>query len=212
MATAETTHRSTWRKVSRFLAVSDFVATKLKASGIPPENVRVVPNGAVDPGPPSVPGSGFVFVGRLSPEKGVDLLLEAWRLARLGPDTRLRIVGDGPQRSLVEQAATRMSRSITAVPAPRNRWSDPRRLCRGRDSITVLRGLPSAPGTGVRLPARFSRQIWAPSPNSSTTRSAGASPAAQKLATALRTVDRRSIEDRSEQRVRDSSSAIQSMR
>src|SRR4029450_6590996 len=32
-----------------------------------------------DPGPPMPPGEGAVFVGRLSHEKGVDLLLDAWR-------------------------------------------------------------------------------------------------------------------------------------
>ena len=51
---------------------------------------------------------GFLalFVGRLVPEKGVEVLLEAWRLAqpRLGPGAALVLAGDGPLRSAVEAA------------------------------------------------------------------------------------------------------------
>jgi glycosyltransferase involved in cell wall biosynthesis len=44
-----------------------------------------------------------VFVGRLSEEKGIDTLLAAWKeLAGLVP---LKVVGDGPLRPLVAQAA-----------------------------------------------------------------------------------------------------------
>ena len=47
-------------------------------------------------------GPLFVYVGRLEQEKGVPLLLEAWRLAALGWDARLAIVGEG---SLGDQVA-----------------------------------------------------------------------------------------------------------
>jgi glycosyltransferase involved in cell wall biosynthesis len=48
----------------------------------------------------------FLYVGRLSPEKGVDILLEAWRRvwATL-PTARLVLVGDGQQRASLEQQA-----------------------------------------------------------------------------------------------------------
>jgi glycosyltransferase involved in cell wall biosynthesis len=47
-----------------------------------------------------------VFVGRLSPEKGVEVLLAAW--ARLGGHPPLKIIGDGPLAGQVQEAARRV--------------------------------------------------------------------------------------------------------
>ncbi len=47
--------------------------------------------------------SGILYVGRLARGKGVHQLLEAVR--RLAPGTAHRIVGDGPERAALEQAA-----------------------------------------------------------------------------------------------------------
>jgi len=48
----------------------------------------------------------FLYVGRLSPEKGVDILLEAWRrVSATLPTARLVLVGDGEQRPSLEQQA-----------------------------------------------------------------------------------------------------------
>ncbi|HEY7875200.1 MAG TPA: glycosyltransferase family 4 protein [Actinomycetota bacterium] len=45
-----------------------------------------------------------VCVGRLSPQKGQDLLLDAWpRILRHVPDARLYLVGDGPSRASLEE-------------------------------------------------------------------------------------------------------------
>ena len=48
-----------------------------------------------DPGAPAPLGDGFLFAGRLSPEKGLDLLLDAWRRHPDGALGPLRIAGDG---------------------------------------------------------------------------------------------------------------------
>jgi glycosyltransferase involved in cell wall biosynthesis len=45
----------------------------------------------------------IVFAGRLSPEKRLDLLLDAFTQLRCSQEARLLILGDGPQRSWVEQ-------------------------------------------------------------------------------------------------------------
>jgi glycosyltransferase involved in cell wall biosynthesis len=49
----------------------------------------------------------FGSVGRLMPEKGMDVLIRAFRVAFAGgsPDVRLVIVGDGPQRNELERGA-----------------------------------------------------------------------------------------------------------
>lgn len=60
----------------------------------------------VDPGPGVTDarrGAYALFVGRLSPEKGVDTLLAAWET--LGRRLPLRVAGDGPLRDLVTQAS-----------------------------------------------------------------------------------------------------------
>ena len=46
----------------------------------------------------------FLFVGRLEHEKGVDVLLEAWRQSALHGEAELVCVGDGPLRSRIESA------------------------------------------------------------------------------------------------------------
>jgi glycosyltransferase involved in cell wall biosynthesis len=95
-ATAAHRRRGTWeRLVDRFVAPSGFAKRKLAAAGIAPERIAVKPNPVPDPGPPGPPGRGAVYAGRLSREKGVDLLLDAWRT--LPGATPLAIAGDGPE-------------------------------------------------------------------------------------------------------------------
>lgn len=103
MATALGAHQGTWKTVDRYIALTDAIADFLRSIGIRDERIRVKPNAIADPG--AVPlGEGFLFGARLVPEKGVELLLEAWRKADL-PGRTLRIAGDGPLRPLVEDAA-----------------------------------------------------------------------------------------------------------
>ena len=67
-------------------------------AGLPQEKITVKPNFVRDPGPRPAPPSGsnvVLYVGRLSAEKGVDLLVDAWRETDTGP-LELVIAGDGP--------------------------------------------------------------------------------------------------------------------
>ncbi|GGI05410.1 glycosyltransferase family 4 protein [Egicoccus halophilus] len=90
--------RGTWQHdVDRYLALSDFGRDRFVAAGLPADRLDVKPNSVADPGPrPRPPSSSdtVVFVGRLSPEKGLDVLLDAWR--RAAPRLRLVVVGTGP--------------------------------------------------------------------------------------------------------------------
>ncbi|MCL7456468.1 glycosyltransferase family 4 protein [Micromonospora sp. MSM11] len=105
MATTLAVHRGTWRSVDRFVALTSAVADHLRDYGIPAERIVVKPNGIPDPGAPAPLGDGFLYMARLSPEKGLALLLDAWRRHPDGALGPLRIAGDGELRPLAEAAA-----------------------------------------------------------------------------------------------------------
>jgi glycosyltransferase involved in cell wall biosynthesis len=110
-ATTIALHRKlgTWDKIDRFFAPSESVKTVFVEGGFPGEKIVVKPNVVRDPGPRALPPSEsptVLYAGRLSPEKGLALLLEAWReAAPTIPELELVIVGDGPQREALERAA-----------------------------------------------------------------------------------------------------------
>ncbi|MEU8164415.1 glycosyltransferase [Micromonospora parva] len=105
MATTLAVHRGTWRSVDRYIALTSAIADHLRDYGIPDERIVVKPNSVPDPGRPAPLGDGFLYMARLSPEKGVDLLLDAWRRHPVGSLGTLRVAGDGELRHLVEAAA-----------------------------------------------------------------------------------------------------------
>lgn len=84
------------RVVTAYICLTDFNQEKL-ARTIPAEKIVVKPNFVPDRAPvpleATIAPGGYVFLGRLSPEKGVDTLLEAFAGM---PDRRLTIIGDGP--------------------------------------------------------------------------------------------------------------------
>jgi glycosyltransferase involved in cell wall biosynthesis len=105
-------HRAvgTWRRqVDLYYTPSEFARRKFVAGGIDPQRIAVKPN-CVSPDPGEGGGSGgyAIFVGRLSPEKGLTTLLEAW--LRHAPPMPLKIVGNGPLAPMVNDAVARSSR------------------------------------------------------------------------------------------------------
>ena len=102
-------HRAlgTWRyAIDVYVALTEFGRRKFVAAGLPAERIVVKPN-FVEPDPGPGPGGGGygVFVGRLSMEKGVETLLDAWR--HLDGEVPLRVVGDGPMAARVKDAVAR---------------------------------------------------------------------------------------------------------
>jgi glycosyltransferase involved in cell wall biosynthesis len=95
----------TWRaSIARFIALTDFAKSRFVAAGFPADRFVVKPNFA-DPDPGERVGSGeyAVYVGRLMHNKGVQLLVDAWR--KLPRQYPLQIIGDGPERKRLEEEA-----------------------------------------------------------------------------------------------------------
>jgi glycosyltransferase involved in cell wall biosynthesis len=100
----------TWQRIDRLICLTGPARQMLCSSllKIAPERISIKPNffagygDAAAAGSPARPGD-FLFVGRLSPEKGIDLLLDGFRDS---PYT-LRIIGDGPLRKKVEACAAK---------------------------------------------------------------------------------------------------------
>jgi glycosyltransferase involved in cell wall biosynthesis len=98
-------------RVALFLAVSDYVRAKHVQAGLEPERIQVKPNFVPAATHRAGPGGAFVVVGRLTSEKGVDLLLRKW-----GPEP-LEIVGEGSERAALERLAPPSVRFRGAVDA-----------------------------------------------------------------------------------------------
>lgn len=103
-------HRAlkTWtHTVDYFIALTEFARQKFIEGGLPAHKIIVKPNFvAPDPGVGQGDGGFMLYVGRLSVEKGLDTLIEAWR--RLEHPVPLKIVGDGPLAGLVTEAAQQL--------------------------------------------------------------------------------------------------------
>ena len=100
-------HRAlgTWRRhISLFIALSEFTRGGCRESGLPEAKVVTKPNFLKDD-PGAGPGDGgyALYIGRLSPEKGIGTMLGAWqRLSEAAP--LLKVVGDGPLAGQVKAA------------------------------------------------------------------------------------------------------------
>jgi glycosyltransferase involved in cell wall biosynthesis len=98
--------RNTWNEsVDGFVALSQFARQKFVENGLPAAKMHVKPNFVYqDPGERESAGDYALFVGRLSPEKGVGTLLSAWE--KLRTPMPLVIAGEGPERAALEAQAT----------------------------------------------------------------------------------------------------------
>jgi glycosyltransferase involved in cell wall biosynthesis len=113
VAASLTVHRwrRTWvEQVNRYIVLTEFLRQKLIQGGIPDRLLAIKPN-VLHPDPgfdhlAGEEGNYLLYVGRLSEEKGIHTLVDAWRryAHTEQPMPTLRIVGEGPLRRLVATA------------------------------------------------------------------------------------------------------------
>jgi glycosyltransferase involved in cell wall biosynthesis len=83
------------------VAATEFAREKFIEAGFDPNRIVVKPNFVdPDPGPRTCSDDFVVYAGRLSYEKGLATLFDAWRL--LDNKCALKVVGDGPLRKSLE--------------------------------------------------------------------------------------------------------------
>jgi len=96
-------------RIDRFIAPSDFLRSKLLEGGFDPARVVCVPNFvdlALYTGLPEK--DYFCYLGRLSPEKGLDILIRAVAGLDAG---RLLVVGDGSEAEALRKLAAELKTS-----------------------------------------------------------------------------------------------------
>lgn len=94
----------------RMIALNRDLEGEIAAAGFPTDRIALIPN-LVDTdhfqaGAGDGPRNEIVFIGRLHEQKNLALLLEAFALAAKDrPENTLRLVGDGPERQMLEAKA-----------------------------------------------------------------------------------------------------------
>lgn len=100
-----TTHRAlgTYRdRVTRYIALNRFARGKYIDGGLPAERIRIKPNFVPSAFVPSWQGrDGGLYVGRLSSEKGLDVLAGAVKMVEHAP---VDVIGSGPLEALATAA------------------------------------------------------------------------------------------------------------
>ena len=107
--------RGCYDRIDAIVAPSRFMAKTLAAGGVPSDKITVLHNyanshlvkAALNPADNTIREPYFLFFGRLSREKGVDVLIRAYASVweRLPRNMFLVIVGDGPERDALEPMA-----------------------------------------------------------------------------------------------------------
>ena len=93
-----------YQKVAAWVALSGIQKRIHTEMGIPAERIHINPHFFIPREDLLIPepGGDVLFVGRLSKEKGVEPLLDAWKRTDRG-EAKLLLAGDGPERVALEK-------------------------------------------------------------------------------------------------------------
>jgi glycosyltransferase involved in cell wall biosynthesis len=99
--------KGTWqREVDVYIALSEFGRKKFIEGGLPPDKLMIKPIFSdPDPGVGRGEGDFVVFVGRLTEEKGVSIMLTAWPRVFAETGVKLKIIGGGPMKRMAEEVS-----------------------------------------------------------------------------------------------------------
>jgi glycosyltransferase involved in cell wall biosynthesis len=127
----------TWNnQVDAYIALTEFGRGIFIRGGLPADRIFVRPNALAVPEPHEYGGPrSAIFVGRLSPEKGIRLLLEAWSELR---DVPLAIVGSG---NLLDEVRATIAKNRMDHVEVTGQLSNPEVLDRVREAGMLI--LPS---------------------------------------------------------------------
>src|SRR5262249_42936963 len=116
-------HRIAMAAIRHHIVVSEANRADLAAHGVDPQAITVIHNAVPDAGPGTAARRGAAraslggasggpivgFVGRLVEQKNPGLFVEAAAaVAKARPDARIVVLGDGPERAKLEEAARRL--------------------------------------------------------------------------------------------------------
>ncbi|MDH3308269.1 MAG: glycosyltransferase family 4 protein, partial [Acidimicrobiia bacterium] len=104
-AATSTSLRRALRKVDSIVVPSGTAARLLLEGGFDGDRLTVIAHSVDDPGRRTMPAEDsdrVLFVGRLSPEKGLDALVSSWPAAT---GLRFDVIGDGPEASRLQAMA-----------------------------------------------------------------------------------------------------------
>lgn len=111
----------TWQhKVTRYIALNEFCRQKFINGGLPAARVVIKANFVDFPRPAVTQRADFLFVGRLSAEKGVDVLAQAARQTQV----QIHVAGTGPEQRQLEQISNVQLLGALSTDDVRRRMSD----------------------------------------------------------------------------------------
>lgn len=102
---------NTFKKfINTYIALSSFSKEQFALAGFNAERIKIKPNFIdCDPGLAEKRGDYALCISRFSPEKGIDILLEAWKKVDYLP---LKVIGDGSQFSELKEYSQKHSLDV----------------------------------------------------------------------------------------------------
>jgi len=134
----------TFQKVAAWIALSQAQRSKHIEMGIPQKRIHMIPHFYEPEGEPIPTNSqgNILFLGRLSPEKGVDYLLRAWKLVQ-AKGRKLTIAGEGPEAPKLKILAKELGLRDVAFVGFLN--SDQQRALWAQTAFSVIPSIWSEP-------------------------------------------------------------------